>query len=116
MLSRVRLFMTLWTVAHQAPVSMGFSRQEHWRELPCLPPGDLPDPGIEPAPLMSPVLAASGKPSSQGIFEEITSSLALCLSVLTCAMGVKPPYLASSISGCGVSTETEGVKFVQQEE
>ena len=37
-----------WTVACQAPLSMGFSRQEYWSGLPCLPPGDLPDPGIEP--------------------------------------------------------------------
>ena len=40
--------MTLWIVAHQAPLSVGFSRQEYWSGLPCLPPGDLPDPGIEP--------------------------------------------------------------------
>ena len=46
--SHVQLFETLWTVAHQAPLSMGFSRQEYWSELPCSPPGDLPDPGIEP--------------------------------------------------------------------
>ena len=38
----------LWTVDRQAPLSMGFSRQEYWSGLPCLPPGDLPDPGIEP--------------------------------------------------------------------
>ena len=44
---------TLWTVAHQAPLSMGFSRQKYWSGLPCSPPGDLPDPGIEPASLMS---------------------------------------------------------------
>ena len=49
--------MTPWTVAHQAPLSMGFSRQEYWRGLPFLPPGDLPDPGIEPASLASPALA-----------------------------------------------------------
>ena len=47
-LSRVQLFATLWTVAHQAPPSMGFSRQEHWSGLPFPSPGDLPDPGIEP--------------------------------------------------------------------
>ena len=47
---------TLWTVACQAPLSMGFSRQEYWSQLPC-PPGDLPDPGIETASLMSPALA-----------------------------------------------------------
>ena len=44
--SCVQLFVTLWSVAHQAPLSMGFSRQEHWSGLPCSPPGDLPDPGI----------------------------------------------------------------------
>ena len=46
--SRVRLFATLWTVAHQAPLSMGFSREELWSGLPYPPPGDLPSPGIEP--------------------------------------------------------------------
>jgi len=47
-LSRVRLFATPWTVAHQAPLSMGFSRQEYWSGLPFPSPGDLLDPGIEP--------------------------------------------------------------------
>ena len=47
-LSRVRLFVTPWTVAHQAPLPMGFSRQEYWSGLPFPSPGDLPDPGIEP--------------------------------------------------------------------
>ena len=46
-----------WTVAHQAPLSMGFSRQEYWNGLLFPPPGDLPDPGIEPASLTSPALA-----------------------------------------------------------
>ena len=46
-LSRVRLFTTLWTVAYQAPPSMGFSRQEYWSGLPFPSPGDLPNPGIE---------------------------------------------------------------------
>jgi len=55
--SRVQLFATPWTVAHQAPLSLGFSRQEHRSGLPCPPPGDLPDPGIEPIFLMSPALA-----------------------------------------------------------
>ena len=45
--SHVQLFATPWTVAHQAPLSMGFSRQEHWSGFPCPPPGDLPSPGIE---------------------------------------------------------------------
>ena len=46
--------MTLWTVAHQAPLSMGFPRQEYWTGLPFPSPGDIPDPGIEPG---SPLLA-----------------------------------------------------------
>ena len=55
--SRVRLSVTLWTLAHQAPLSMGFSRQEYCRGLPWTPPGDLPDPGIELGSLKSPALA-----------------------------------------------------------
>jgi len=51
--SRVRLFATLWTVARQAPLSTGFSRQESWSGLPCPPPGNLPNPGIKPASLTS---------------------------------------------------------------
>ena len=48
LLSRVRPFATPWTVAYQAPLSMGFSRQEYWSGLPFPSPGDLPDPGIKP--------------------------------------------------------------------
>ena len=55
--SRVLLFATLWMVARQALLSMGFSRQEYWSGLPCPPPGDLPNPGMEPASLMSLALA-----------------------------------------------------------
>ena len=51
--SWTRLFVTPWSVDHQAPLSKGFSRQEYWRGLPCPPPGDLSDPGIEP---LSPAL------------------------------------------------------------
>ena len=47
--SCVRLFAILWTIVGQAPLSMGFSRQEYWGGLPCPPPGDLPNPRIEPA-------------------------------------------------------------------
>ena len=49
----VQLFVTLWTVAHKAPLSMGFSRQEYWGGLLCPPSGDLPDRGIEPMSLTS---------------------------------------------------------------
>ena len=47
-LSRVQLFAILWTIGHQAPLSMGFPRQEHWSGLPFSSPGDLPNPGIKP--------------------------------------------------------------------
>ena len=64
-----QFFVTLWTVAHQAPLSMGFSRQEFWSGLPCPPPVDLPHTRTEPKFLISPALAggffttsATGKP------------------------------------------------------
>ena len=51
-------FVTLWTIARQAPLSMGFSQQESWSTLPLLPPGDLPDPGIKPVSPAIPALQA----------------------------------------------------------
>ena len=62
MLNHVRLFATPWTVACQAPLSVGFSREEYWSGLPFLSPGDLPDPGIEPR---SPTLQADSLPSEE---------------------------------------------------
>ena len=59
-LSCVRLFVTPWTVAYQAPPSMGFSKQKCWSGLPFPSPGDLPNPGIEPR---SPALQADTLPS-----------------------------------------------------
>ena len=58
MFSCVQLFAIPWTVACQALLSMGFSKQEHWSGLPCPSPGDLPDPRIEPVSPASPALAA----------------------------------------------------------
>ena len=55
-----RTLVTTWTVAHQAPLSMGFSRQEYWSGLPVPSPGDLPNPGIEPR---SPALQAGSLPT-----------------------------------------------------
>ena len=63
-LSHVQLFATLWTVAHQAPLSMGFSRQEYWSGLPFPFPGDLPNPGIEPR---SPALQADTSTSEPSL-------------------------------------------------
>ena len=68
LLSRARLFVTPWTVAYQAPLSMGFSRKEHWSELPFPSPGDLPDSGTEP---VSPTLQADAllsEPPGKSIF------------------------------------------------
>ena len=68
--SRVWLFEILWTIAHQASLSMGFSRQEYWSQLPCPPLGDLPDPGLEPASLTS-------SASAGGFFTTSTTSVHL---------------------------------------
>ena len=70
-LSRVRLFATLWTGAHQAPQSIGFSRQEYWSRLPFPSPGDLPDPGIKPR---SPTLQADTLTSEPCWLEDRISS------------------------------------------
>ena len=59
LLSHVQLFVTPWTIAHQVPLSMGFSRQEYWSGLPFPTPGDLPDPEIKPG---SPALQADSLP------------------------------------------------------
>ena len=59
-MDRIQLFVTLWTVAHQTPLSMGFSRQEYWSGSLCPSPGDLPNTGIEPG---SPALQADSLPS-----------------------------------------------------
>ena len=77
--SQVRLLVTLRTVAHQAPLSIGFSRQEYWSGLPWPPPGDLPHPGIKYTSPFSPALAdrffttsttweAPGLPEKQHLF------------------------------------------------
>ena len=63
LLLHVSLFSTPWTVARQAPLSMGFSRQEYWSAFPCPLPGDLPDLGIKPR---SPTLQADSSPPEPG--------------------------------------------------
>ena len=61
--SCVWLFVTPCTIARQAPLSMGFSRQEYWSGLSCPPPGDLPDPGIGPTSLVSPAMQVDSLPT-----------------------------------------------------
>ena len=68
-LSRVRLFATPWTVAYQAPPSMGFSRQEYWSGLPFPSPGYLPDPGIEPGSPAFQADALTSEPAGKPIKE-----------------------------------------------
>ena len=63
--NHVRLFVTLWTVAHRAVLSMGFSRQDSWSGLPFPPPGDLPSPGVKPKSPMYPPLQAVSLPTEQ---------------------------------------------------
>ena len=71
-LSRVRLFATPWTVAYQAPPSMGFSRQGYWSGLPFPSPGDLPDSGIEPGfPAFQAEALTSEPPGKPNILTDI---------------------------------------------
>ena len=76
--SCVQACATLWTAGHQAPVSMGFSRQEHWSGLPCPPPEDLPDPGTEPTSLTSPVLAGRFFTTAAAAAKSLQSCPTLC--------------------------------------
>ena len=63
--------LSLWTVAFQAPLFMGFSRQEYWSRLPCPPLGDLSDPCIEPTSFLSPALAFESFTTSVMVFDII---------------------------------------------
>ena len=77
--SRVQLCATPWTVARQASLSMGFSRQEYWSGLPCPPPGDLPTPGIKPR---SPALQVDSLPLSHQGSPQIWNVSWICVSSL----------------------------------
>ena len=98
-LSCVRLFETAWTVAYQAPLFMGFSRQEHWRGLLFHSPGDFPNPGIEPR---FPPLQADTLPSEP----PAKSNCGEAGATLCCG---RPPshcggfFLCTGTRGCGFS-------------
>ena len=80
-LSRVQLFATLWTVAHQAPLSMGFSRQKYWSGLPFPSPGDLPDPGMEPrSPALQADTLTSEPPQKPIQMANILNTCPFCLT------------------------------------
>ena len=70
-ISHIQLFATLYTVACQTPLSKGFSRQEYWNGLPCLPPGNLPDPGIECRLLFKSLALAGGFFSTRATWETL---------------------------------------------
>ena len=94
-LSCVVLFATLWTVAHQVSLSIEFSRQEYWSGLPCLPPGDLPDVGIEPVSLMSSALAGGFSTiSTTWEVPQCPAAAAAAKSLQSC------PTLCDPIDGC----------------
>ena len=112
--------MKLWTVARQAPLSMGLSRQEYWSGLPCPPPRDLPNPGIEPVSLTppslaggffttsatgeNPLLAESNSNSSAGIGVPPGSAIVASWgsSILSCTFAISPtccwPFYSGNVS------------------
>ena len=90
--SRVQLFGTIWTVARQAPLSLGFSRQEYWCGLPCPPPEDLPNSGTEPASPSAPALQADSLPLSHrgNLFESLLGAKSrLCTPGPSCVSETK---------------------------
>ena len=92
-LSHVRLFPTPWTVAHQDPLSMGFSRQEYWSGLPCPPPGHLPDPGIERTSPVPPALQVDSLPLSHWGSPTILNSSFIITLVIKLVIGLPLLYL-----------------------
>ena len=110
----VWFFSTPWTVARQTPLSMGFSRQEYWSGLPRHPPGDHPDPGIEPASLMSLHWQAGslspappGKPTSESVSHPVMSNslwpMWLCSSW----------YFSQKNIGVGIHSLFQGIFLTQ---
>ena len=87
--SCVQLFETLWTVAHQSPLSMGFSSQEYWSGLPCPPSGDPPNLGMQPPSLMTPAMAG-GFFTTRTIWE--APPICLFFAFLSFTLGDRPAY------------------------
>ena len=103
-LSRVRLFATPWTVAHQALPSTGFSRQEYWSGLPFPSPGDLPDPGIEPkSPTLQADALTSEPPGKQTLQTNITG---MCGECSQCAHSVLTTLGLAWLMACVLSQST----------
>ena len=103
--SGAQLFTNLWTVACQAPLSMEFSRQEHWSVLPSQPPGDLSNPGIEPPLPVSPALQADSLPTEPPGKPEINIILELKVEIQIehCLMKAKVSLMLKFI--CSIPLE-----------
>ena len=95
-LSHVQLFATPWTVAYQAPLSMGFSRQEYWSGLPFPSPGDLPNPGIEPEFPAFQADALTSEPPGKHKGEAISVGVCLTLSKYQHAEGEREHEVTQS--------------------
>ena len=80
----VQLLVTPWTVANQAPLSTGFSRQEYWSGLPCAPSGDLPDPGFKLSYPVSPALLADSLPLNHWGIPYTHMCVCVCVCVCVC--------------------------------
>ena len=133
--THIQLFVTLWTIAHQAPLTMGFSRHEYWSGLPCPPPGDQSDPGIKPTSLTSPSLqvdswslAPPRKPGIEECFKIVTigkfiaiiiSSLQVNLSFSSAqglpASNTNLKVTAAPYSLCGLRAVDQSVLLMKPE-
>ena len=108
--SYVQLCAALWTVAHQAPLSMGFSRQEYWYGLPYLPSEVLPDPGVEPVSLKSPALA--GRFFTTGTTWEAPSQVLIVANRAIAALNIRI-LIKHSIPLPKVASEVQNPKWLE---
>ena len=109
-ISHVQLCATPWTVARQALLSMGFSRQEYWSGLPCPPPGDLPSPGMGPMSPLSPALAGGflttsatwALPSLNGLLQQAPNWFSCFCHRVSIAYPWCKPAAAKSLQSCPI--------------
>ena len=111
MLNHVQLFATLWTVVHQTLPPVESSRQEYWRRLPFLPPGDLPDPGLEPTSLASPALEGRFFTTGKIVFGNFVSFflflqiIYVVAHLLSAGPGERRRQHTSAVDGPGAEAE-----------
>ena len=102
--------MTPWTVAHQTPLSTGFSRQEYWIGLPFPSPGDLPDPGTKPR---SPTLQADSLPTELGGKPKVKMKVAQSCPTLFSSMDCSPWNSPGQDTGVGSLSLLQGILPIQ---